>query len=229
MFDTLARIQEGRAGQAFARGGEPFGRRGAPPTDGRRGPVPQVPLGPELDSILRSAANLREESARRTNSLDATAFDKRAATLGAPRRIFVTQPRLSTSLQASATTAAALVDSARNAFGATKRFIPVAADTVEFALAKTRTIDDLAKILNADVFASFTAFRVGRDSVQWQLTLRDLSAHTAYRSRLVNFYAAPISEPTPRLGEALGVAARLLNEMDRAPRSPGAPPTPGRP
>jgi serine/threonine-protein kinase len=211
--------QGSRSTQVVVRGPTPPGARG----------TSAVGFTPEIDSILREAERITADMGRRTNALDAAAWDKRAASLGPVRRIVVVEPRLSSSQQAAAGTAAAIADSARRAFTATKRFVAVPRDTVNAAVAKTRTVDDLAAMLNADVFASFTAYRAGPDSLQWQLTLRDLTAHSAYRSRLVNFFPAPMTEMTPRVDEALGVAVRFLNEMDRAPRRSDVPPTRGRP
>ncbi|MDQ8164546.1 MAG: serine/threonine-protein kinase [Gemmatimonadota bacterium] len=240
VFDSLARVQQSAdtRGRDFDGGGRrgnipPPDGRGAPPRGGTRvyvessgGTQPQhlVGLTPELDSVFRAIEQARIAATARVNALDATMFAKRATTLGPARRVVVTEPRISRSLEAARPVAIALADSVRRAISASKRFLVVPPDSVSALLEKTRTVDDLAQGLNAEVFASLSVFPVGRDSVRWQLTLRDLTAHRAYALRSWQTGSIATHGAIGGLDTLLARTTAQLMEMDRAPRREAPPP-----
>jgi serine/threonine-protein kinase len=236
VFDSLARVQQAAADGRSGRSGRGSGGRGPESTtrvyinDGRSGTGPGrfIGLAPEFDSLMRSI-DQSGRAARAANALDQREFARRAATLGAARRVVITEPRLSRSMEGAAPISAALADSLRRTIGASKRFVVVPADSVAGALQKTRTIDDLSQMLGADIFASVQAFRVGGDSVRWQVTLRDLTAHSAYGLRSWVANPTPVTVMPPGLDSLLPQTVGQLNEMDRAPRRPPPPDAPGGP
>lgn len=229
VFDSLARLQAAATS----------GARGAPPrtVDGRSERVfvqrgrdggRFIGLAPELDSMIRAAESLGRSS--RGTPVDSAALEKRAASMGPPRRLVITEPRVSSRTAASQALATAVADSLRHVLTAGKRFVAVDRDTVRFALDKTRTIDDLSQMLSSDRFASITLVPAGNDSVQVHVTLRDLSAHPAYGMRSSSSATSTARGPVPGLDSLLSRAARQLGAMDRAPRkTPAASTTVQRP
>jgi len=217
VFDSLARLQAAasagsRSGQARTVDGRTdrvFVQRGR---DGGR----FIGLAPELDSMIRAAEALGRSA--RGPQVDSAAFEKRAATMGPPRRLIVTEPRISSRTAAAQGLATSVADSLRRVLTAGKRFVAVDRDTVRFALEKTRTIDDLAQMLSSDLFASITLVPAGADSVQVHVTLRDLGAHPAYGMRSSSSSTSSARGPVTGLDSLLSRAARQLGEMDHAPR-----------
>jgi hypothetical protein len=249
IFDSLARMQqaasgEGRRGGRGGRDGpQSFGGREGmlPPPGSGRGPDPRViiggtnsnqrtiqGLGVEIDSMLRAM----EFATRgmRVGPLDPVNFAKRAATMGPPRRIVITEPRPSRSTEHAMPEGARIADALQSAFAANKRYIVAPRDSVRAALEKTRTIDDLAPLLNADLFVNISVSRRGgADSVHWQVTTRDLGAHGAYSLRS---YVSEPGAPRPAPAQFDSLIAKTLanvNEMDRAPRKPPPEDAPGGP
>lgn len=217
VFDSLARVQQAaRAGRGDS-GQRVFVERSGPPSRFSG-------LAPEFDSLMRV---IGQTGRALRGGGDAREFSRRAANLGPPRRVVITLPRIFRSLDAAGPVAAALADSLRRVIGGSPRFDLVPADSVAAALQKTRTVDDLARLLNADVFASISVFRVGTDSVRWQVALRDLTAHSAYGLRSWISQPTAINAPPPGLDTLLAQTLSQLGEMDRAPRQPpGTPPRP---
>jgi serine/threonine-protein kinase len=176
---------------------------------------------PRVAQALESADRIGREFAlnggRAPMPISPTAFADRAGAMGGPRRLFVSIPseaRRSTAVGASA---GAIMDSLRKALSRNKRYIVIDRDSVRDALARTRTTDSIAKLLNVELFASLYP-TVGRDSsVQWTLTLRDLTAHPAFGSRSTSVHTRADSIPwvTDTLIRA---GLRMLDEIDRAPR-----------
>ncbi len=217
VFDSLARVQlAARAGRVSTTDSlqRIFVERAGPPSR-------FTGLAPELDSLMRTI----DQTGRvmRSGPGDAREFSRRAANLGPPRRVAITLPRITRSLEPAAPVAAALADSLRRVIGNSPRFDLVPADSVAAALQRTRTIDDLAKMLNADVFASISVFRVGADTVRWQVALRDLTAHSAYSLRSWISPPTAIGVPPAGLDTLLAQTVTQLGEMDRAPRQSSGP------
>jgi hypothetical protein len=238
VFDSLNRVQQSAQAQQFGRGGGRPGDRGGSGGQGgaervfiQRGGSPSRfnGIAPELDSLMRSIEQTGRAMSRSGATLDAAAFDKRATTMGPSRRLVVTEPRVNRSLAEVTPYGAALADSARKTLGASKRFLIVNADSVRGALEKTRTIDDLSQLLNAEAFASISVTPAGPDSVIWQLHVRDLGADGAYGLR--SWTSKPVGrrDAIPKLDSLLAQSVTQLNEMDRAPRRPPPPTAPGGP
>jgi predicted Ser/Thr protein kinase len=245
IFDSLARMQqanigEGRRGGRGGRDGQAFAGRDGPPPPGARGPDARTLIGGnspsrviqglgsfEIDSMMR----VMELATRgtRVGPLDPVNFARRAATMGPPRRIVVTEPRPSRTTQDAMPVAAQLADALRSALGASKRYVVVSPDSVRAVLEKTRTIDDLAALLNAELFASISVSRVSADSLLWQITVRDLSAHGAYSLRSYVVPPAPLRVPIAGQDSLIARSVANVAEMDRAPRKPPPEDAPGGP
>ncbi|MCC7195784.1 MAG: serine/threonine protein kinase [Gemmatimonadaceae bacterium] len=232
IFDSLARVQAaaradvGRGGDR-GRGPRPGEPGDARPIFDRNGPPSRFAgLAPGLDSIMR----VIDQSGRaiRGGQPDTGEFARRAATLGPQRRIVITEPRVQRFTEAARAVGADIANSLRRVIGAAPRFILVPQDSVAAALQKTRTVDDLAKALNAEMFASISVYHVGPDSVRWQVALRDLTASSAYSLRSWISEPTPANVPPPGLDTLLAQTVLQLNEMDRAPRQPYRPPPPRR-
>jgi predicted Ser/Thr protein kinase len=248
IFDSLARMQQSAMLEGGRRGGrgpgaQSFGGREGllPPPGSGRGPDPRIViqgansnqrviqgLGGEIDSLLRAMEFATRGT--RVGALDPVNFARRAATMGPPRRIVITEPRPSRSTEHAMSEGARIADALRNAFAANKRYIVAPRDSVRAALEKTRTIDDLAPMLNADLFVNISVSRRGGgDSVHWQVTTRDLGAHGAYSLRS---YISPPGAPRPAPSDLDSLVAKALvnvSEMDRAPRKPPPEDAPGGP
>jgi predicted Ser/Thr protein kinase len=249
VFDSVARLQQAAAQQGDGRRGS---RAPVGPSFGvREGPLPPQPggrgdpriaieqrgatsatrviagLGPELDSMMRAMENATR--GMRVGALDPLNFARRATTMGPPRRLVITEPRISRGLEVAQPVGMAIADSLRRAFGSSKRFLLVPADSVRAALEKTRTIDDLAQILNADVFASISVSRFRGDSALWQVTLRDLTAHGAYGVRSSPSLPSLLQGPVVALDSMVARSVTHITEMDRAPRKPPPDDAPGGP
>jgi predicted Ser/Thr protein kinase len=248
VFDSVARLQQAAAMQGDGRrgargpGGQNFGgREGLPPPPAGRGDarinIEQrgatsatrviAGLGPELDSMMRAMENATR--GMRVGALDPVNFARRAATMGPPRRLVITEPRISRGMEFAQPIGVAIADSLRKAFGTSKRFQLVPTDSVRAALEKTRTIDDLAQILNADVFASISVSRLRGDSALWQVTLRDLTAHGAYGVRSAPSLPSSQQGPVVALDSLLARSISHIADMDRAPRKPPPDDAPGGP
>ena len=169
-------------------------------------------LGRGPDGLFRDQA--REP---RTSSLSREAFAERAANLGPPRRLFVSFPTLSSRSRFLAPQVDSLVDSLRAMLARDRRYVLVPADSVREALAKTRSVSAIADSLDVDLFASVAASVLPDTTVLWQVTSRDLGAHSAYASRAITMRGM---RPNLLKGidSLVSGTARFLREQDHAPR-----------
>ncbi len=144
-------------------------------------------------------------------------FAQRAENLGPPRRLFVSFPTMSSRWRFIAPQVDSVVDSLRASLARDRRYVLVSADSVREALAKTRSVTAIADSLHVDLFASVAASVLPDTSVIWQVTSRDLGAHSAYATRAIT-----VRGTRPHLLSAidslLAGTARFLREQDRAPR-----------
>jgi predicted Ser/Thr protein kinase len=249
VFDSVARMQQSalnegrRGGGGRSQGAQSFGGRDGPPPPGagrgdariyvdQRNPGNSPTriisgLSPELDSMMRvmdiATRNMR------VGALDPLNFAKRAANMGPPRRLVITEPRISRGMEAAQPIGAAIADTLRRVLGASKRFIIVPQDSVRAALEKTRTIDDLAPLLNAELFASISVSRFRGDSALWQVTARDITAHGAYGVRSFPSLPSLLQGPVVALDSLVAHTATNFTEMDKAPRKPPPDDAPGGP
>jgi serine/threonine-protein kinase len=153
----------------------------------------------------------------RSSALSAEAFAARRANMGPPRRLLVSYPQLTASRLSYAPASDSLVDSLRRAISRGGRFLVIDADSTRQVLARTRSVDDVARIMNVELFASVLLGLVPDGSVIWQVTLRDLSAHTSFATRTFA-HRAPRDSVLVRTDSLIVRVLRQLEEMDRAPR-----------
>lgn len=188
---------------------------------------------PRIDSMVRQLGQrfpggrgpdgrpegMFREPPRSSISLTREAFAERAANLGSPRRVFVSYPTLNSRSRIIAPQLDSLVDSLRAILARDARYVVIAADSVRDALAKTRSVSAISDSLDVELFASVGASVLPDTSVLWQVTTRDLGAHTSFANRSITLRAGR-GAPLKGLDSLLAVTARNLREMDRAPRRP---------
>ncbi|MES2179945.1 MAG: serine/threonine-protein kinase [Gemmatimonadota bacterium] len=148
------------------------------------------------------------------------AFAQRANNLGPARRVGIS---IHSSLRAPALIIAAgvLRDSVQARLRAQQRFTVVAADSVVAALARSRDLDSLRTWVGADMWITLNVSGdVGADSIRWNVTSRDFTAHPAYSTQGASSPRVPVtgaSDPgaiTPLVTTIM----RGVMTMDRAPR-----------
>lgn len=110
-----------------------------------------------------------------------------------------------------------VVDSLRATLARDRRFVLVPVDSVREALAKTRSVSAIADSLHVDLFASVAASILPDTSVIWQVTSRDLGAHSAYASRAITLRGTR-PDVLKGIDSLVSGTARMLREQDRAPR-----------
>jgi hypothetical protein len=157
------------------------------------------------------------ESPDSRNQLSREAFSSRMENLGPPRRLIVSFPTLSSRYQFLAPQVDSVVDSLRAVLSRDRRYVLVPKDSVRDALTRSRSVNMLRDSLNADLFASVGASVLPDTSVIWQITTRDLSAHSSYSTRAITMHG---QRPNITKGvDSLVLGAfRFLREQDRAPR-----------
>jgi hypothetical protein len=182
-------------------------RRG---TGGGRGPdfIPDHPGDQERRS---------EQQLLRANQLSREAFATRMETLGPPRRVFVSFPTLNSRSRFLAPQVDSVVDSLRRTLARDPRYVLIPADSVRGVLEKTRTISAISDSMHVELFASVGASVLPDTSVIWQVTSRDLAAHSAYMTRAITMHS--FKPDVLRGMDSLVIStARFLKEQDRAPR-----------
>jgi hypothetical protein len=146
--------------------------------------------------------------------------------MGEPRRLFVSFPTLNARTRFLAPQVDSLVDSLRAVLANDGRYVLIPVDSVREALARTRTVSAIAELLRVDLFASVAATVLPDTSILWQITSRDLGAHSAYATRTVTKRNV---RPNLLSGlDSLVLQAKTsLREQDHAPRrAPVHPPQP---
>ena len=171
--------------------------------------------GPDVDRAFRNAPQPGEPP--RFTQLSREAFAERAASLGTPRRLFVSFPMLSSRAQVAAPQVDSLVDSLRTVLARDGRYLLIPSDSVRAALRQTRTVSAIANALDVDLFVSISASVLQDSSVLVQLTTRDLTAHSAFATRSVARHA-PRDKLLSGVDSLLNQATRFLREQDYAPR-----------
>ena len=161
--------------------------------------VPREPSGPDASTLTREA------------------FAARLETLGPPRRLFVSFPSLSSRSRFLAPQVDSVVDSLRRTLARDGRYILVPADSVRDILGRTRTISAISDSMKVDLFASVGASVMPDTSVIWQITTRDLGAHSSLASRTVTMHGFR-PNVLAGLNELVTGSVRFLREQDRAPR-----------
>jgi hypothetical protein len=166
---------------------------------------------------LPEAPLLREPPSPRPNALSREAFAQRRETLGPPRRVFVSYPTLSSRSRFLAPQVDSVVDSLRATLARDSRYVLIPADSVREILSRTRSISAISDSMQVELFASVGASALPDSSVIWQVTSRDLTAHSAFATRAVTMHGF---KPNVLAGlDSLVVGTvRFLREQDRAPR-----------
>ena len=159
----------------------------------------------------------REPPSPGASTLTREAFAARLETLGPPRRLFVSFPSLNSRSRFLAPQVDSVVDSLRRTLARDGRYILIPADSVRDILGRTRTISAISDSMKVDLFASVGASVMPDTSVIWQITSRDLGAHTSYASRTVTMHGFR-PNVLAGLDELVTGSARFLREQDRAPR-----------
>ena len=159
----------------------------------------------------------REPPGSGASTLTREAFAARLESLGPPRRLFVSFPSLSSRSRFLAPQVDSVVDSLRRTLARDGRYILVPADSVRDILGRTRTISAISDSMKVDLFASVGASVMPDTSVIWQVTSRDLGAHTSFASRTITMHGFR-PNVLAGLDELVSGTVRFLREQDRAPR-----------
>ena len=170
-----------------------------------------------LESADRIGREFGSNGGRGPQPMSQAAWAERANSMGAPRRIFVSIPSEARRMTPVGAASGAIMDSLRKTLSRNKRYVVIDRDSVRDALGRTRTTDSIAKLLNVDLFASLYPNVAKDSSVQWTLTVRDLTAHPAFNMRTTSVH--PRADSVAWVTDTLVRASlRMLEEMDRAPR-----------
>jgi predicted Ser/Thr protein kinase len=179
-----------------------------------------------LNRLGRAFGPGTPEAARqpRRDVFSREAFAERLANMGPPRRLFVSYPTLRRSQAGYAPMLDSLVDSLRRSLSRINRYVLIDADTVRATLARTRATNDIAAALNVDLFASLYMSPLPDSTVIWQVTVRDLAAHSAFSTRAITMHASRDSLLV-RADSLIVQTIQTLRDVDRAPRKSN--PVPG--
>jgi len=104
-----------------------------------------------------------------------------------------------------------------------KQYVAVDQDSIRTMLARTRDVNEIAKVLNSDLLVSIRLAPLPHDSAQLMLQIVDLTAVNPYRQRLASNRTVGKNEVLANLDALLLSTLTYLDEMTRAPRRP----TPG--
>lgn len=154
--------------------------------------------------------------------LSPEAFAARAASMGPPRRVFVSTPQLRSSLETLGPATDSLADSLRRAIARNPRFIVIDADSARLILERTRTISRISETMAVELFASIFVNLQRDSSVAWTVTVRDLGAHPSYSTRGMGVKSDP-GAPLSAIAKLVAQSVDHLREMDRAPRRQSSP------
>jgi serine/threonine-protein kinase len=145
------------------------------------------------------------------------AFTERAANLGPPRRVVVSNhaPDQQPAIQEAGSQ---IMDVIRQALTSSKRFIPVRKDSTLAALEKTRDRKLVGAMLNSDILISIRSSAERADSVRWSVTVSDATASQTYEQRSVTGPRVPMAAPLTASASLVAQVLALLEQIDRAPR-----------
>jgi hypothetical protein len=156
---------------------------------------------------------------RRRDDLSPAAFADRAANMGPPRRVFVSIPRVSARASGLALVADSLADSLRRAIARNPRYEVIDADSTRQMLARTRTVSTISRLMEVELFTSLIVSVMPDSSVMWNMTVRDLSAVSAYSMRGMSVKGDP-GAPLSAVDKLVAASIQFLADVDRAPRAP---------
>ncbi len=175
------------------------------------------------DSIAK--AKIAEQTQRKMmDSIIAANSGAAVASPTGPRRIVIAEPPEIRQWPEAALLGRAVADSLRRILRLrAKQFILVDADSVRSALARSRNIGELAKVLNSDLLVSIRLTALPRDSAMLMIQAYDLGAVSSHQSRLAANGPVAKNEVLANLDALLLSTVTYLDEMSRAPRRPAAP------
>jgi serine/threonine protein kinase len=145
------------------------------------------------------------------------AFTERAANLGPPRRVVVSNhaPDQQPAVQEAGSV---LMDAVRHALAGSKRFVPVRRDSTLATLEKTRDRKLVGTMLNSEILISIRGFVERADSIRWNVTVSDATALPAFEQRSVTGPRVPLAAPYTAAASLVAQVLALLEQIDRAPR-----------
>jgi hypothetical protein len=176
-----------------------------------------------IDSLAISARRGLDQLDRtpRRDAVDPgfRAFTERAANLGPPRRVVVSNhaPDQQPAVQEAGSL---LMDAVRHALASSKRFVPVRRDSTLATLEKTRDRKLVGTMLNSDILISIRGSVERADSVRWTITVSDATALPAYEQRSVTGPRVPLAAPHTAGASLVAQVLALIEQIDRAPRRP---------
>jgi hypothetical protein len=176
-----------------------------------------------IDSLAISARRGLDQLDRtpRRDAVDPgfRAFNERAANLGPPRRVVVSNhaPDQQPAVQEAGSL---LMDAVRHALAGSKRFVPVRRDSTLATLEKTRDRKLVGTMLNSEILISIRGSVERADSVRWTITVSDATALPAYEQRSVTGPRVPLAAPHTAGASLVAQVLALIEQIDRAPRRP---------
>lgn len=188
-----------------------------------------------LDSVLRRQpvpAMSSTEAAALAASVEAAArtASSTRGMMGPVRRVVVAPPRPSRGRPDLNAAAEVLVDSLSAALSRHPRFTVIARDSVDAALARSRTVESVREALDADIIVSLSLIPTPDDSITRMIQVRDLTSPDGRSMMRVIPSRVPNADPVLGLRELPQETIRTLFEMEQLQRmQPSAPRTPRAP
>lgn len=171
------------------------------------------------DSVAK--ARLAEEIQRKMTDSIIAANSGGVAALAAPRRVVVIEPAEQKNWPEATLVGRAVSDSLRRMLRARRQqFAVVDPDSVRAAVARTQSVPEITKSLNADLLVIVRLQALPRDSALLMLQSYDNGAVRQFQARTAGGRPVPKSEVLSNLDQVLLSTIGYLDEMLRAPRRP---------
>jgi serine/threonine-protein kinase len=188
-------------------------------TTARRVARDSAAIGIDSLAILARRGLDQLDRAPRRDAVDPAfrAFSDRAANLGPPRRVVVSNhaPDQQPAVQEAGSL---IMDAVRQALAGSKRFIPVRRDSTLAALEKTRDRKLVTTMLNSDILIGIRGQVDRADSVRWSVTVSDATAAPAFEQRTVIGPKIPLAAPYTAAASLVAQVLALVEQIDRVPR-----------
>ena len=171
------------------------------------------------DSVAK--AKLAEETQRKMTDSIIAANSAASESPTGPRRLIIAEPPEQRLWPEAPILGHAVADSLRRMLRARRgQYVVVDQDSVKMALARTRDVSEITKLLGADLLVSIRLAVVPRDSAVLMMQAYDLTAINAYRTRTASNKPVAKNEVLSNLDALLLSTLTYLDEMSRAPRRP---------